>query len=229
MKEKEANLLGWAEPNISWKRITHARAEYFGQEHHNNFKRVSASSDDPAKCNQQGGVCMGMVDKVLGRHIKSGSDDKGLGRWCYICLSGQYQQKIYIVTAYRPCIQHDPGDATVTTQQKRLLIQQGVKEPKPRNQWDKDLAVIINQWQKEGVAVGLRVDANAALREKELAEFISTVEMYDLMGSKHGINTHPTHNKRSHAIDYMFVTKEFVQAISEIGMLPFNDSIPSDH
>eukprot|EP00957_Ditylum_brightwellii_P039483 2986856-Ditylum_brightwellii.AAC.1 len=84
------------------------------------------------------------------------------------------------------------------------MIQQGVKDPKPRKQWDKDLATIMNQWRKEGVAVGLLTDANAALQEKEVAEFISTVEMYDLMGSKHSIDTPPMHNKGSHAIDHMF-------------------------
>eukprot|EP00957_Ditylum_brightwellii_P009913 748100-Ditylum_brightwellii.AAC.1 len=134
-KEKEADVWGWAEPNISWTRVTHVRAEYFGQEQRNNFKLVAASSNDPAKYKQQGEVCMGMVDNIVGWHIKS---------------SGQHQWKIYIVIAYRLCIQHDPGDTTVTTQQKCLLIQQGVKEPKPRKKWGKDLAIIINQWQKEG-------------------------------------------------------------------------------
>lgn len=49
------------------------------------------------------------------------------------------KQKIVVITEYKPCILHNPGDSTVTSQQKWLLKLSGKGEKTPRQQWDKDM------------------------------------------------------------------------------------------
>eukprot|EP00957_Ditylum_brightwellii_P165673 12612415-Ditylum_brightwellii.AAC.1 len=69
---------------------------------------------------------------MVGQIIKSDSNSSGLGQWSYVQIAGQDQQKLTIITAYRPCKQNKPGDSTGTSQQKRILRQQGIDHPKQR-------------------------------------------------------------------------------------------------
>eukprot|EP00957_Ditylum_brightwellii_P177904 13550744-Ditylum_brightwellii.AAC.1 len=76
---------------------------------------------------------------MVGQIIKSGTDSSGLGCWSYVQIAGRDQQKITIATAYRPCKQSKHGNSTVAVQQKRLLCQEGVKNPQSCTAWTKDL------------------------------------------------------------------------------------------
>eukprot|EP00957_Ditylum_brightwellii_P152316 11596323-Ditylum_brightwellii.AAC.1 len=102
MKEKESNLYVWVEPNVNWSPHMIEKANQFGRQIHKIFKLVAASSDEPADFKQMGGSCMGMADNIVGRHMKSSEDDRGLGRWTYVCLAGKDQRKAYFITGYRP-------------------------------------------------------------------------------------------------------------------------------
>eukprot|EP00957_Ditylum_brightwellii_P206622 15349247-Ditylum_brightwellii.AAC.1 len=81
--------------------------------------------DNPADERHQGGTCTGLVNNMVGRHIMLGENKLGLGQWSYVKIAGRDQHKIVFVTAYKPCVQSNPGDNIVTAQQKCLLTTQG--------------------------------------------------------------------------------------------------------
>eukprot|EP00957_Ditylum_brightwellii_P112587 8582545-Ditylum_brightwellii.AAC.2 len=75
---------------------------------------------------------------------KLGVDGKGLGRWAYFCLNGQYNKKIWIVGAYRLGNNKSIGDDTAYQQQCRLLTKQGKENTDPSLEWDKDMVSFLN-------------------------------------------------------------------------------------
>eukprot|EP00957_Ditylum_brightwellii_P049434 3750552-Ditylum_brightwellii.AAC.1 len=59
------------------------------------------------------------------------SDGKGLGRWCYIRLSGKYNRNLWIIATYRVCNQSSEGLEAAYMQQVRILSRQGKTKPEP--------------------------------------------------------------------------------------------------
>eukprot|EP00957_Ditylum_brightwellii_P083130 6320468-Ditylum_brightwellii.AAC.1 len=87
---------------------------------------------------------------MSGRIINKNSNPSGLGRWSYVKIDGRDQRQVTVVTAYRPCLQHNPGNNTVTAQQIRIMRQNGVNKPKPRMAWIQDIKHHIDEWKQEG-------------------------------------------------------------------------------
>eukprot|EP00957_Ditylum_brightwellii_P128602 9810213-Ditylum_brightwellii.AAC.1 len=87
---------------------------------------------------------------MSGRIIDKNCDPSGLGQLSYVKIAGRDQQQVTVVTAYRLCIQHNPGNNTVTAQQIRVMKQNGVNKPKPRTAWLKDIKHHIDEWKQEG-------------------------------------------------------------------------------
>eukprot|EP00957_Ditylum_brightwellii_P079700 6060013-Ditylum_brightwellii.AAC.1 len=100
------------------------------------------------------------------------NDSRGLGCWSFVKLAGGNQKQITIVTAYQPCKQNKPSDATVNAQQHCPFHQQGIQHPQPCTQWLKDLLPLIQNWKREG-EVFLMVDANSSFVDKDFALFIA--------------------------------------------------------
>eukprot|EP00957_Ditylum_brightwellii_P173980 13245948-Ditylum_brightwellii.AAC.1 len=78
---------------------------------------------------------------MVGQIIKSDTNSSGPGQWSHVQIAGQDQQKLTIITAYRPCKQNKQGG---------LLQQQGIDNPKPGTAWTKDLCPILQKWAQEG-------------------------------------------------------------------------------
>eukprot|EP00957_Ditylum_brightwellii_P178519 13598535-Ditylum_brightwellii.AAC.1 len=53
--------------------------------------------------------------------------------------------------------------------------------------------------------------------------------MYNLVQAKHGMHSPNNHIKGSHVVDFIFVTEDGIDPTEEIGMLPFEEGINSDH
>eukprot|EP00957_Ditylum_brightwellii_P200691 15299056-Ditylum_brightwellii.AAC.1 len=58
-----------------------------------------------------------------------GSNDKGLGRWCYVRLSGKYDKHIWVIATYRVCNQGSDESETAYMQQVQILSRQGKLNP----------------------------------------------------------------------------------------------------
>eukprot|EP00957_Ditylum_brightwellii_P144777 11027408-Ditylum_brightwellii.AAC.1 len=146
-----------------------------------------------------------------------GSDEKGLGRWCYIRLSGKYNKHFWIIATYRVCNQGSEGLETAYMQQVRILSRQGKTKPDPQKQWTEDLLHFIKTIPKDGeiLVVG---DMNGNLEDKELGHFLAESELYDLMTATHNANTPPTYIRGNKTIDHMFGTAGILNAVENIGV-----------
>eukprot|EP00957_Ditylum_brightwellii_P131885 10057402-Ditylum_brightwellii.AAC.1 len=109
MKNKEASIWDWAEANVNWMPSRVNQANYIRRRINIFFKLVATSSDEAAGYRQMDGTCTAMADNIVDRHMESGKDDKDLGRWMYICITGKDDRKLYVITGYRPCTQSNPG------------------------------------------------------------------------------------------------------------------------
>eukprot|EP00957_Ditylum_brightwellii_P135768 10354486-Ditylum_brightwellii.AAC.1 len=189
---------------------------------------VAGGSADPAGFYQQGGTCTGIIENIVGRIIDNGTDESGLGRWSYVKLAGRNNRQLCIATAYRPGKKNQTGNATVMAQQHRLLKQKGVREPRPRKQWMKDMAPKFKEWKEEGKVL-LLVDANTGLDKTDFSAFMAETGLCDIIGAHHGINTPNTHANDSYAIDFILGTVNIVEMICKCGMEKFYNGIHSDH
>ncbi len=52
---------------------------------------------------QEGGTGMICFGDSVGYIKKTGRDEEGLGRWCWILLGGNNGHQTIIITAYNPC------------------------------------------------------------------------------------------------------------------------------
>eukprot|EP00957_Ditylum_brightwellii_P040032 3029654-Ditylum_brightwellii.AAC.1 len=57
----------------------------------------------------------------------------------------------------------------------------------------------IKTWAKHGEVI-LLCDANSGLTKKDFAPFVSSLQVFNLIGGRHGINTPHLHINRSRAI-----------------------------
>eukprot|EP00957_Ditylum_brightwellii_P075659 5749798-Ditylum_brightwellii.AAC.1 len=57
----------------------------------------------------------------------------------YVQIVGKNQKKVMFAMVYKPCIQANEGDSTVTAQQKQILTMQGDNEAKPRKAFNQDI------------------------------------------------------------------------------------------
>eukprot|EP00957_Ditylum_brightwellii_P205493 15344130-Ditylum_brightwellii.AAC.1 len=84
-----------------------------------------------------------MQGPEVGRIAGAGEDARGLGRWCYVKLNGTGRKITWIIAAYH--VQNNPYRCTETVykQKLRLLVQQGISDPKPHKTWDNDFLCSI--------------------------------------------------------------------------------------
>ena len=143
MKDYDIDIWGWSEININWTPNTIAAVKYMTTKIFNNCFFATLNSNNPAGQYQQGRTQMTLVNNLVGRKNSSGVDAKGLGCWSFVQIAGKDHRKIMVVRGYKPCIQEQSGDNTVTSQHKRLLTMQGSKKT-PQKQWDKDFCKTIN-------------------------------------------------------------------------------------
>eukprot|EP00957_Ditylum_brightwellii_P173153 13181755-Ditylum_brightwellii.AAC.1 len=64
MHAKHADLYGWAETKVSWTELCKNQTEYHGCCIHDNYKLITALSNEPAEYKQPGGTCLALVDKL---------------------------------------------------------------------------------------------------------------------------------------------------------------------
>ncbi len=86
---------------------------------------VSAHNVHKAKCTgrvQEGGtgtICFGDLVRYI---KKTGRDNKGLGRWCWVLLGGNNGHNTRIITAYNPCKNKNVNLGTSYQQQHQYFI-----------------------------------------------------------------------------------------------------------
>jgi len=122
----------------------------------------------------------------------------------------------------------------VTTQQTRLLQQQGIPSPKPWKQFIQSIIHQINQWCQQVKEVVLAIDANENLDDpkSDINSIFGATENVDLHHYWYTANHKPaTHQRGSFPIDLMAESPPLAHALTHDWILPFNmlSIIKGDH
>jgi len=121
---------------------------------------VSSSKEKSKGCFQPGGTGIVALGAWASCVIGWGQD-KLLGCWSYLEMVGQHGKWAILVLVYRVCTQEfDATTTTSTAQQTWLLMQQGITNPNPHQQFITDLITQIHQWWQHGKEILISMDAN---------------------------------------------------------------------
>jgi len=195
---------------------------------------VSSSTDSANGTHQPGGTLTLAIGKWASRIIKWGSDEP-LGRWSYLELAGQHGMRLIVVSTYRVCPQpFDATTTTVTAQQTRILLQQGVPNPNPREQFITDLIQQITTWRQHHKEVLIGMDANENIDDPQskIMRLFNETDLIDLHYHRHPAATKPaTHQRGSHPIDIMIGSPLLASTLTHAWILPFGEPalIKGDH
>jgi hypothetical protein len=127
--------------------------------------QTSTSSIPADKFYKPGGTMLLAQGDVVGRIKARGSDS--LGRWSWLKMIGRNKRLITVISAYQVCIR--PTYATGTTayhQQESLLRQKGIKKPKPRHYFYRDLKEFIRICKSRNELIILVGDFNEPMTER---------------------------------------------------------------
>eukprot|EP00957_Ditylum_brightwellii_P006151 465190-Ditylum_brightwellii.AAC.1 len=72
-------------------------------------------------------------------------------------------------------------------------------------------------------------DVNSPLGNKDMGIFMAETCLHDLIGQKYGIKNINSHISGSTQIDFILSTTKIVEAMIRGGILPFHNTIISDH
>eukprot|EP00957_Ditylum_brightwellii_P010487 794920-Ditylum_brightwellii.AAC.1 len=102
MEELDIDLVAMPEANTPWAKELITQLRMHGNRCFKSFKCVGTSSNKPSVSKYQpGGVGIFTCNNVVGRINKVDDDARGLGRWCYMHLNGQFKKNWWIVAVYR--------------------------------------------------------------------------------------------------------------------------------
>jgi len=227
LKNCDASISLAQETNIPWTppNIQSIRSQC--QQVHRHLKMATSSSIDSARGHYQpGGTLTLALGKWASRVIHWGSDEP-LGRWSYLELVGQLGMRLIVVSAYRVCPQQfDATASTVTAQQTRILLQQGVPNPNPHQQFISDLTTQINSWRQQHKEVLVGLDANESVDDprSKIMRLMAETDLIDLHHHCYPSSTKPaTHQRGSHPIDLILGSPRLASTLVHAWILPFGD------
>jgi hypothetical protein len=144
---------------------------------HNNDKDFSEKF-------QRGGTMITASGPICARIIKSGGDQRTLGRWSWIQIRGNKGISLIIATVYRPVF--STGALSTYQQQKTRLLQENIDQC-PRQVLLEDLGQQIETWRNEGFQVMVCGDFNEDVQGAKIRNFFNNFQMSELIISQHGL------------------------------------------
>lgn len=180
--KNNVDIVSYTETNINWN-AEHTIAAKTNMKPYFNHSIIatSNSNDHTESYHQQGVTCTIVTNNLTGRVVKDISDDSGLGRWSGQRLKRDNKNHVSIITAYCPHTDSKHGSNTCYQQQFRLLSQQGIINPEPRQQMFKDLQKLIEKLQNDSDAIILQWDVNNIPTSEEVSNITSSLNLYHLM------------------------------------------------
>ena len=192
---------------------------------------------DPSVSFLPGGACLIVTGKWASRVCDHGSDR--LGRWVWATLRGRSNERLTLVSLYRP----NPGSAssgpsTVWSQQKSRLsefstIDTSDREIDPRRQCLTDLDKWLNDKRRDGHGVVMMADCNQSLidnREQyNLRSFVGKHSLLSAMESKHEGESVRSVDRGSQTIDHILLRSISAANVHKVGQLPFGLGFHTDH
>ena len=183
-------------------------------------------NDNSTAVCQPGGCIQVSYGRALHRYISHGKDPLGLGRWCWTRYRGRMDVTIRVITAYRPCVQHQGGESTVISQHQRYL--HSINDNRnPRQAMTEDLCAAIQQYRESGNQIALMIDMNADVTSTEIKSTFQLVGLQESITSKYiQSNKCPTYQQGTAPIDDIFLSPTL--QLTSGGYFPFG-AFPSDH
>jgi hypothetical protein len=117
---------------------------------------------------------------LVGYIKKTGREEEGLGRWCWILLGGNNRHQTIIVTAYNLCKNKIVNSGTTYQQQQRYFIKRKKDLTCPLVLFRHDLIKQIKKWQESGVRIILFMDHNKHVTNKPLGKQLGDKNGLDL-------------------------------------------------
>jgi len=223
------------ETNTSWQPATLQSIHGQCAKVHRHLKLATSSSrDNPDVKHHPGGTLTMALGKWASRVIQSGTDEI-LGRWSYLEFVGKNDKRLIVLSAYRVCPQlFDATSLTATAQQTRLLLQQGVRNPNPRQQFVSDLISQIQRWrdQHKEVLIGMDANENVSDSASQIARIFDETDLIDMHHHRYPTRPKPaTYQRGSNPIDMMIGSPLLASALTHAWILPFGEPtlIKGDH
>jgi hypothetical protein len=164
MKEIGTGIGMYAECNLDWNfhDVKNINEQHAARAFTNEICAYSCHPEGSGTPYKPGGTMTTMNGSLATRHLESGSDPTGMGRFSYQSIVGRNNTRIIFITAYRVCFQtiNSAGPSTSFFQQWHHLRTNGHHDPNPRQQALDDLRTFIHEKIQEGCDVCLGIDAN---------------------------------------------------------------------
>ena len=192
---------------------------------------VFGTSPIPFKSSYKpGGTFVQTVGNLTGRVVHQSADK--WGRWATQELQGRQGQKLIICSVYQVVDKLiTPGQITAAAQQHSLLLRTQDKITQPRVAFQRDLLHFIREHRLAGHELLIVGDFNEALGSVKMgmSHIASTMDLIDLMGSKHSAPPPATFARGSKRIDYAMGSHRVANALRRCGYDAFNERLTSDH
>jgi hypothetical protein len=235
LKKTESSITCITKPNVDWNQywIKQTNEDHGREIFHNalfSYSCYKAPSKSPYK---PGGTMMMLSGQLASRHLETGRDPSGMGRFSYQIFNGANGTKLMFITAYRVCFKviKDAGDTTSFFHQWHSLLQDGHDIPNPRKQVLINLKEIVLAKIGQGYDVCISMDANEELdsRNNQLTEWIEQcglVSAHEEFYDAEYYNSHPvpsTYDRGPNKIDYVLCTPQLFSCIERVSIEAMNE------
>ena len=222
INEKDVDVMGIAETNVHWGKVHAYHSLWDRTKRWSSNRRIGVAYNVHQRLPttyQPGGTATIVVEDMAHRFHSSGQDERELGRWLWVQVTGKQDCVTRFVTIY--CLKSTgKGMNTVYEQQLEYL------HTDPTAVFWEDLAQAIVKWQNEGDQLIFKGDWNETVVNGNLTEWMKTFGLSEAITGLHGCNPPPTFQRGTDAIDGIFVSPTV--KVKRAGFLGFGD-IPGDH
>ncbi len=228
----DVDMVGIGEPGINFANLPRSEtlANFFDTEVE--LRSVSAFNvtENPPTDHQQGGASILVTNTLLPYAKKSGTDFRGLGRYCWYLLQGSKKHRTRHVHVYNVLGQWSDLEGSVIQQQIRYLQLHNIKKT-PRELLRDDLLAQLHSWVKQGDRIILTMDANEHVLEgkdlcRELTDPDNGLKLKEISHTVWGKREPNTHISGKLPIDGVWVSEDL--EVRGVKILTFGESV-GDH
>ena len=236
IQHNKCDIIGFCETGLNWAQKPLSQniqsTSYRTQKIRTHISHSQNSATSPTSF-LPGGTMLLTQGHWIGRMTKHLNDPEKWGRW-----SGTQDRSLFIITAYRPCInslsEHAVSNSNSTyAQQFHALRKAGVSAPDPRQQVILDLFKYVTQLdlqQKDMLLIMLDANESLGTDNTGISHLTTSLGLIDLFPRYHQSKCKiATQSRGSERIDFMFGSPNILPHIVQCGYLSFNQDIESDH
>jgi hypothetical protein len=241
MKSTESAICCYTETNLDWTKywIKQINEDHGRKLFHNAIFGYACHNTPSKNAYKPGGTMMVATGQLASRHLESGTDASGMGRYSFQTFTGANGTKLMFVTVYRTCFHsiETAGETTSYYHQWHNLLCQGYEHPNPRKQVLIDLKVKILSAIGQGIDVCVSIDANEELnsRNHQFSDWIEECGLISVHENFFDVDYYDTnaipstYGRGDNKIDYVLCTPRLFSCIENVSIEAMNSGIPSDH